>query len=94
MGWVAAAAAAVFICLNCAVFILQAQQQQLERAEAGYHRSTARLREMQEQLHRHGGAMDSDMDGSRLMDLLRDDVTRLRHQVCMSVLGFFVCTRG
>lgn len=65
-------------------FILQAQQQQLERAEAAYHRSTARLREMQEQLHRHGGADDADMDGSRLLELLRDDVARLRHQVMQS----------
>jgi hypothetical protein len=70
---------------------MQAQQQQLERAEAGYHRSTARLREMQEQMQRHGGAMNSDTDGSRLLDLLRDDVTHLRHQVSKGthVLGFW-----
>lgn len=60
---------------------MQAQQQQLERAEASHQRSKARLREMEAQLQRHGGAMDGDTDGAKLLDLLRDDVARLRHQV-------------
>jgi hypothetical protein len=61
--------------------------------EAGNHHSTARLREMQEQMHRHGGAMDGAMDGSRLLDLLRDDVVRLRHQVS-SVHQPVVCCKS
>jgi len=61
---------------------MQTQQQQLERAEAAYHRSTGRLREMQQQLHRHGGpSIDGDTDGSKLLAVLRDDVSHLRHQV-------------
>ena len=64
------------------VAALQAQQQQLERAEAAYHRSNARLHEIQQQLERHGGASsDGDVDGSKLLDVLRDDVAHLRQQV-------------
>jgi hypothetical protein len=61
---------------------LQAQQQLLERAETACHRSAARLRDMQEQLQRRGGSsMDGDADGSRLLEVLQDDVARLRQQV-------------
>lgn len=62
--------------------LLQAQQQQLERAEAGLQRSTARLHEMRQQLHSHGGGnVDDAVDGAQLLDVLRDDVGRLRQQV-------------
>jgi hypothetical protein len=60
----------------------QAQQQHLERAEGACQRTTARLHEMQQQLQSHGGSsLDDAMDGSRLLDVLRDDVARLRLQV-------------
>jgi hypothetical protein len=41
----------------------------------------ARLREMQQQLQRYGGGDGEELDGNKLLDLLRDDVARLRNQV-------------
>ncbi|KAF8065737.1 IFT81 [Scenedesmus sp. PABB004] len=55
---------------------LQAQQQAMERAEAAYARSAGRLREMQAALAAQGGG-----DGARVLEVLQDDVARLRAQV-------------
>eukprot|EP00775_Hariotina_reticulata_P012912 gene12912-13039_t len=58
---------------------LQAQQQQLERAEGSFQRSAGRLREMQQHLASHGGSDAT--GGSQVLEVLQDDVARLRLQV-------------
>lgn len=66
------------------MFILcpQAQQQQLERAEGAFQRSAGRLREMQQHLAAQGGGEAGDAaDGSRVLEVLQEDVARLRMQV-------------
>jgi hypothetical protein len=61
---------------------LQAQQQQLERAEGAFQRSAGRLREMQQHLAAQGGGEAGDAaDGARVLEVLQDDVARLRVQV-------------
>lgn len=61
---------------------LQAQQQQLERAEGAFQRSAGRLREMQQHLAVQGGGEAGDAaDGSRVLEVLQEDVARLRMQV-------------
>lgn len=85
-------------CFSC---LRQAQQQQLDRAEAALHRSNARLREMQQQqVQQHGssgaGALTeagADIDGSKLLEMLRDDVARLRQQVG-GLIGRGGCVAG
>eukprot|EP00878_Enallax_costatus_P017239 GHUV01018100.1.p1 GENE.GHUV01018100.1~~GHUV01018100.1.p1 ORF type:complete len:564 (+),score=220.22 GHUV01018100.1:880-2571(+) len=57
---------------------LQAQQQQLERAEASFQQSAGRLRQMQQHLAGQGGA---NVDAARVLEILQDDVARLRAQV-------------
>lgn len=58
---------------------LQAQQQQLERAEAVFQHSAGRLRQMQQHLAGQGGA---DVDAARVLEILQDDVARMRALVC------------
>ncbi|KAF6264768.1 hypothetical protein COO60DRAFT_1654950 [Scenedesmus sp. NREL 46B-D3] len=61
---------------------LQAQQQQLERAEGAFQRSAGRLREMQQHLAGQGGGEAGDAaDGAGVLEVLQDDVARLRVQV-------------
>jgi hypothetical protein len=67
---------------------LQAQQQQLERAEGACQRSAGRLREMQQHLAAQGGGGAGDAaDGARVLEVLQDDVARLRVQVGVVVLS-------
>lgn len=53
----------------------QAQQQQLEAADVALQRSSARLRELQQQVQQHGGP---GMDGAQVVAVLQQDVERLR----------------
>eukprot|EP00879_Flechtneria_rotunda_P022653 GHRR01023922.1.p1 GENE.GHRR01023922.1~~GHRR01023922.1.p1 ORF type:complete len:356 (+),score=131.38 GHRR01023922.1:142-1209(+) len=57
---------------------LQAQQQQLDRAEANHQRSAGRLREMEQHLAVQGGL---EADASKMLEVLQDDVARLRQQI-------------
>jgi two-component sensor histidine kinase len=69
-----------YCCLPACLGCLQAQQQQLERAEGAFQRSAGRLREMQQHLASHGGSLDA-ADGGQVLQVLQDDVARLRLQV-------------
>lgn len=60
------------------IHCLQTQQQQLERAETSFQQSAGRLRQMQQHLAGQGGA---DVDAARVLEILQDDVARLRAQV-------------
>jgi intraflagellar transport protein 81 len=60
----------------------QAQQQKLERTEAAQQRAHGRLLKMQQQLHSHGGgSLDDEVSGTQLLEVLREDVARVRLQV-------------